>query len=122
MITIMKDFNKVLEMAQQSKNESINTFIDESDKLRFFGVAYKNTPEALYHSISLGRNKLNIGNGILFLNAENKLTFSKKYARSTKTVTNVTFDICGYKRKTTHLPAGVLVYNVHFFINDEKIF
>jgi hypothetical protein len=118
----MKNFSEVLEIAQQSKNESIKTFFDESDKIRLYWVAYNNTPEALYHSISFGRNKMHTRNGILFLNAENKLTFRKKYARSTKTVTNVTFDICGYKRKTTHLPAGVLVYNVHFFVNDEKIF
>ena len=109
-------------MAQQSKNESIYTFFDESDMLRFFRVAYKDTPEALFNSLFFGKNTFNTRNGVLFTNASNQLTFRAKYARRAKLVTSVTFDICGYKRKTTHLPAGVLVCGVHFFVNDERIY
>ena len=118
----MKNFNEVLEMAQQSNNESIYTFFDESDKLRFFTVVYKNTPESVFESMVFGSNRHITRNGTLFLNSENKLMFHAKYARSTRQVTNVTFDIRGYKRKTTHLPAGVLVYNIRLFCGEERIF
>ncbi len=117
----MTKFNEVLEMAQQSKNESIYTFFDESDMLRFFRVAYKDTPEALFNSLFFGKNTIRTSDGLLFIN-RNKLQFRKKYARSAKVVTSVTFNICGYKRKTTHLPAGVLVYGIKFFVDGEKAY
>lgn len=43
-----------------------------------------------------------------------KLMFHKAYSRRDIEITNVTFDIVGVKRQTTHLPAGVLISNIQF--------
>lgn len=45
---------------------------------------------------------------------ETKLMFHKKWARKDIEVKCVSFDIIGYKRKTTQLPSGVLITNVKF--------
>ena len=42
------------------------------------------------------------------------LMFHKAWRRTDVNITDVTFDIVGIKRKTTHLPAGVLISNVKF--------
>lgn len=45
---------------------------------------------------------------------EAKLMFHKKWARKDIEVKSVSFDIIGYKRKTTQLPSGVLIANIKF--------
>ena len=42
------------------------------------------------------------------------LYYHKKYGKIDKRIKSVTFDVVGYKRKTTHLPAGVIINNVKF--------
>lgn len=43
-----------------------------------------------------------------------KLMYHKKWARKDIEVKEVTYDIVGYKRKTTHLPCAVIIANVNF--------
>jgi hypothetical protein len=40
--------------------------------------------------------------------------YHRKWARKDELVTDVTFDVIGLKRKTTHLPCGVLINNIQF--------
>lgn len=44
------------------------------------------------------------------------LMFHKKWARKDVPVKDVTFDVIGLKRKSTKLPAGVLIANVNFVL------
>lgn len=45
---------------------------------------------------------------------ETKMFFHKPWGIEDVKVKDVTFDIVGIKRKTTHLPAGVLITNIKF--------
>jgi hypothetical protein len=47
---------------------------------------------------------------------DKKLFFHKAWQRKDTEVTGVTFDVVGAKRKTTHLPAGVLITNIEFTV------
>lgn len=44
------------------------------------------------------------------------LMFHKKWARKDIPVKDVTFDVIGLKRKSTKLPAGVLITNVNYVL------
>ena len=44
------------------------------------------------------------------------LMFHKKWARKDIPVKDVTFDVIGLKRKSTKLPAGVLIVNVNYLL------
>ena len=47
-------------------------------------------------------------------NWNKKLMFHKAWSRTDDAIKKVKFDIIGIKRKTTHLPAGVLIANIRF--------
>lgn len=44
------------------------------------------------------------------------LMFHKAWSRNDVEVKKVTYDIVGLKRKTTHLPAGVMIANIKFIL------
>ena len=44
------------------------------------------------------------------------LMFHKKWARNDIPVKDVTFDVVGLKRKSTKLPAGVLIVNINYVL------
>ena len=71
-------------------------------------IIYKDTVYDVFFHLYRGKNKYGyyVKNG--------KLYYHKKYARLDTEIKNVTYEIIGIKRKTTHLPAGVIINNIKF--------
>ena len=107
------NFQEVLEMAKKSKSEEIYTLFNEF-KGSLYHIAYGDTPAELFEALANRQSSKKIGSGTLRMIGSN-VHFRKKYARKDELVTHVSFAILGYKRATTHLPAGVLVYNIQFY-------
>ena len=110
------DFNTALQMAAELPQDAgtpVYQLFEESNTT--FTTIYACDPVSVYSSI-IGFQKNNKTYYLSFLNGKSVLMYHKKYARIDVQVSTVEFDICGLKRKSTHLPAGVLVKNIKFVI------
>lgn len=123
------DWAEVYETAKASKSEETYTkFVPKDYNCFFFEVYKENEPTAVEVFYAMNRLKFTKPSGIYVKESKfddngnilpkgvynRKLMYHKKWARKDKEVSDVTYDIVGYKRKTTHLPCAVLIANVNF--------
>lgn len=76
-------------------------------------VLYTNTIVGVFRSVAK-RNRFYAKDGY-FWEFNGIVKFHKKYSRKDMVVTGFSYKIVGLKRRSTHLPAGVLIANVEFF-------
>lgn len=124
-----RDFKEVMEMANNYNGSEQYFFFGEKplDYRLTYGDDVISVFDAMnYHHgdrvISFGGEKFyklsskidENGNTLKKGVYRDTLYHHRAYGKIDKVVTGVSFDIVGFKRKTTHLPAGVLVSNVNF--------
>lgn len=123
------DWAEVYETAKASKSEETYTkFVPKDYNFFFFEVYKENEPSAVEVFDAMSRWKFTKPSGFYVKESKwdnnghilpkgvynRKLMYHKKWARRDIEVEGVTYDIVGYKRKTTNLPCAVLIANVKF--------
>lgn len=117
-------FDKALEMAESLDTQEINYYFGEK-KSGTTIFAGENNIVSIFQRLTKFRNTDNyyirsskydeFGNILPKGVYDERLYYHKKYARNDKQVIGVSYDIIGIKRKTTHLPAGVIISNINFY-------
>lgn len=108
-----KNFSQALEMALNLPQDAATPIYQRFDCCSTsINVLYNNTIVDVFRSVAK-RNRFYSKDGY-FWEFNGTVKFHKKYSRKDMIVTGCSYDIVGLKRRSTHLPAGVLIDNVVF--------
>lgn len=117
---IKNNFDLALKQAKSLEQDSktdIYQFFNSKPEYMYYAITSQ-CPIHIFESVFRSQRTGSGGYYIAYKMVNNKpekvLMFHKKYSRKDIVVTSVSFEIVGLKRKSQHLPAGVIVTNIKF--------